>query len=168
MIKTFGKSGFLIFHEEDLKYLKPAIMIVFAGVFLFYLSLLYLNSKKVNYFKKELSNIKEKTRGIEREVYRIDNLRRKVEFVHDNIEKHPSQLSIFLELQRNFPPETHLLRYSFNRNKIEVQGTTPKSSELISQLSSSVYFTDIKFTSPVEKDREPGKERFSVAINLKE
>jgi len=168
VVKNFGKTKFAIFDKEDLKYLKPGIAIVLAGVLLFYLSGLYSNIKKVNYFKKELSNFREKTQGIEDKIDVMDNLKGKVEFVYDNAEKHPSQLSIFLELQRYFPEETYLMRYSFGQNKMEISGISSKSSELISRLSASKFFTNIKFISPVEKERITGKERFSIEINLKE
>lgn len=168
LIKHFEKERLTVFNKEDLKYLKPGFIIIFLGILLFFSSTLYYSLKKVSYLKKESLSLKEKTSGLEEKIDRTSNLKRKVDFVLENVEKYPSQLFVLLELQRHFPEETYLQRYSFHKNKIEFTGISSKSSEIISMLNTSKFFKNIKFISSIEKDRLTGKEKFSIALSLKE
>ena len=72
-----------------------------------------------------------------------------------------------MELQNCLPEDTHLQRYSFNKGTIELTGLSAKSSDLLSRLSASKYFMNVKFKSSIDKDRETGLERFSIELSLK-
>jgi len=167
IIKNFGKSRISLLDEEDRKYLKPASLIVFSGIFLFYLSVFYTSSRKINVLNNELSDLREQTVGMDEKINRIDFLKGKVEFIYDNFEKLPSQLFILSELQKYLPDLARLTRYTFSQNRLEVSGICPQASEFISRLNSSGFISNINLKSPIEKDRVSGDERFTIEIIIK-
>jgi len=166
-LKALTLKKWTLFEEEDLKYLRPGLLIIFGGVILYYGSLLYSQMHTVRSLEKELEGLKVTTSGLEDKMEAIGRTKKKVDFIFENIEKYPSQMVVLLELQQYFPEGTSLTHYAFHGNKIEFTGLSPTSSEIISRLSSSKTFMNINIKSPIEKDRDTGKEKFSIELEIR-
>jgi len=166
-VKSFAKARVSLGTPDDLKSLKPGRLIVAGGLILFTLAQLAASLNKVHTLQKELSAIKEQSQGLEEKMDRITALRTNVAFLHDNIERNPSPLAILWELQTCFPEGTLLQRYGLNKDTIEFTGLSDRSVEILSRLSASKFFADVKLKSAVEKDRDTGKERFTIELRLK-
>jgi len=166
-VKSFEKRKIVLFTPDDLKAVKPGLLIVLGGILLFYAALLLANVKKASVLRKDLAAIKEQSQGLEDKMTRIDSLRTKTVFLHDYIERYPSQVAVLLELQGQLPDDTLLQRYSFNKDNFEFTGLGSKSADILARLNASKYFTDVKFKSAIEKDPATGKEKFTIELRLK-
>ncbi|MGA2588230.1 MAG: PilN domain-containing protein [Candidatus Aminicenantales bacterium] len=166
-VKSFEKRKITLFTPDDVKALKPGLLVVLAGLLIFFASLLFANIKKASVLKKDLAAIKDQSQGLEDKMSRIDSLRKNVAFLHDYIDRSPSQLAVLSELQSCYPEGTFLQRYTFNKDKIEFTGIGSRSSDILARLNASKYFADVKFKSAIEKDPGTGKEKFTIELRLK-
>jgi len=166
-IKGLEKRRVVLFTPEDLGALRPALLIVLGGILLFSAAQFAAGLKKVHSLKTELTAVREESQGMEEKMDRTTALQANVAFLHETIERTPSGLAVLLELQSCFAEDTYLQRFSFNKDMIEFTGLSSQSADILSRLNASKFFKDVKFKSAIEKDRDTGKEKFSIELRLK-
>lgn len=166
-IKSLGKNRLIRFTPQDVKSLRLGLVIALSGVLLLGAARFGAGLRKVQILKNELAALKDQSQGLETKMDRIGALQADAAFFHDVIERYPSQLAVLSELQNCFPEETYLQRFSFNKDLIEISGVSGKSAEILSRLNASKFFSDAKFKSAIEKDRDTGKEKFAYELRLK-
>ncbi len=65
------------------------------------------------------------------------------------------------------PPEDALASFRLVGDNLEIRGDTQSSSDLMARLGKSLFFADVRLSSPVVKDQKSGKERFVIEITVK-
>jgi hypothetical protein len=167
LTKYFLEKKPILLSENERKYLKPGLALLLAGVVMLYAAEFFVHYRTVKGLKSELAVLQAETRDIEEKVGRLDRLKTQVSSVQKTVDSYPSHLQIFWELQKYFPEGTFVAKYTFHKNKAEFTGVSPRSSELMAKLSLSTILTDIKFKSAIDKDRDTGKDRFSIEFGVR-
>ncbi len=166
MTKSLVKGGRSLLRKEDLKSLKPGLVLIWAGVLLILGSQYFAQVRRVNGLKKDLSALQEKTAGLEAQLTRMNRLKERVDFFQSQANGYPAQLFLFGELKKNFSDGTYLTRYTFHKDKIEIFGVTPRSSDLLTGLSRTLVFSGVKFKSAIEKEVRTGKDKFEIELSV--
>jgi len=154
------------FSAEDRRALNPALAIVWAGL-LFLFGARYLDSyREVRGLRRPAEILRVQTKSLEDRVALMNDLRLKVDTTMGRMEGSPSQIGLLADLQALAPPGTVLQRFVVHKDKMELAGLTPQSAELVTRLNAAGRFVGIKFTSPIQKDPDSGKERFSLETTV--
>jgi general secretion pathway protein L len=78
----------------------------------------------------------------------------------------PVVIIVLNELTNLLSNDTWLTNFQLIDNKIQIQGVSPNASALIGLLEKSAIFNNVVFVSPITQDKNSGKERFQIIIEL--
>ncbi len=78
----------------------------------------------------------------------------------------PVVIVVLNELTHLLSNETWLTNFQLIDKKIQIQGVSPNASALIGLLEKSSIFNNVVFVSPITQDKNSGKERFQISIEL--
>ena len=78
----------------------------------------------------------------------------------------PIVIAILKELSHLLHDDTWLISLQFGGNKLQIQGVSPNASALIGLLETSDIFTNVMFISPITQDKNSGKERFQISLDI--
>lgn len=78
----------------------------------------------------------------------------------------PLLVNVINELTHLLNNDTWLLSFQYIDKKIQIQGVSPNASALIGILEASDIFNNVIFVSPITQDKNTGKERFQISIEL--
>lgn len=78
----------------------------------------------------------------------------------------PIVIAILKELSHLLHDDTWLINLQFGGNKLQIQGVSPNASALIGLLEASDVFTNVMFVSPITQDKNSGKERFQISLDI--
>lgn len=73
-----------------------------------------------------------------------------------------SRAGLIDTLTQLLPDTDHLRELRFDGDSVDLSGVSAVTAELIARIERSDAFSDVKLTAPVTRDRETGKERFSL------
>lgn len=79
----------------------------------------------------------------------------------------PVAVDVLAEVTRLVPDDTWLERLSFVGNQVQLQGQSARADKLIGILTESKCLTNPQFQGIIQPDGATGKERFSLAAELK-
>jgi len=77
----------------------------------------------------------------------------------------PSTLDILREITSKLPPDSWIKQLNYRDGTIEIFGLSASSSSLIPLFESSEMFEEVKFLSPITKDKD-GKDLFRIGMKL--
>lgn len=78
----------------------------------------------------------------------------------------PAVIILLKELTHLLHNDTWLINFQFIDNKVQIQGVSPNASALIGLLEASDIFTNVMFVSPITQDKNSGKERFQISLDI--
>jgi general secretion pathway protein L len=96
----------------------------------------------------------------------IDGERKAARFVIDRKRANPSVSELLAEITRILPDDTFLSEWQLRGSELELTGITASSSELVALLEQSRRFRGTSFRSPVTPDKQTGRERFHIAVQV--
>lgn len=96
----------------------------------------------------------------------IDGERKAARFVIDRKRANPSVSELIAEITRILPDDTFLSEWQLRGSELELTGITASSSELVALLEQSRRFRGTSFRSPVTPDKQTGRERFHIAVQV--
>lgn len=79
----------------------------------------------------------------------------------------PITVEVLAEITRLVPEDTWLERLSFVGKQVQLQGQSARADKLIGILTDSRFLTNPQFQGIIQPDGATGKERFSLAADLK-
>ena len=78
----------------------------------------------------------------------------------------PVVIELLKELTHLLKDDTWLVNFQYIDNKLQIQGVSPNASALIGLLEASTMFTNVMFVSPITQDKNSGKERFQISLDI--
>lgn len=121
-------------------------------------------------------------RGLEQELEGLRLPVREAEQLRDDVNRRTETLRIILDKRNASPPALDLLReltrltpneawagqIEIKSGRLRITGEAAAGSELMQALSTSDYFTDPRFESPLTQNPRSGRERFVISLAIKE
>ncbi|WP_027358793.1 PilN domain-containing protein [Desulforegula conservatrix] len=168
------KSDFLNFipavnrRKKDLTPIKYLILIsaVFLLSVLFYLgAVIYKKNSALTYYEKEISGLKDQALVVEKAISEADELEKKIMDLKLIFNSKPSALEIHKEIVMILPDNSWLKQFSIKGDTVEIQGISASSSGLVPLLENSLLFEDVKFLSPITKDKD-GNDLFRIGLKI--
>jgi general secretion pathway protein L len=96
----------------------------------------------------------------------IDGERKAAGFVIDRKRANATVSELLAEITRILPDGTFLSEWQLRGSELELTGITVSSSELVALLEQSRRFRNTSFRSPVTSDKQTGRERFHIAVQV--
>lgn len=94
-----------------------------------------------------------------------------VEYYHNRqeglakrINSYPYKIELISLLNKLLPGKTGIRQLTVSGNMVEIRGTTPKGSELLSALGRGKGIKNAKFTARISQDQKTGMEIFSISF----
>lgn len=121
------------------------------------------------YFAVSRLALEDKT--LSRNLSEVLKTREDVEYYHNRqealagrINHYPYKIELIRLLNKLLPEKTGIRKLTISGNIVEIRGTTPKGSELLSAISEGKGIKNAGFTSPVTQDRKTGMSLFSISF----
>jgi general secretion pathway protein L len=114
---------------------------------------------KIKLFEKQFNKVIQQQHEIQELYNQTDALIK----VKTNV---PIVIAILKELSHLLHDDTWLINLQFGGNKLQIQGVSPNASALIGLLEASDVFTNVMFVSPITQDKNSGKERFQISLDI--
>ena len=123
------------------------------------LNLIFFVYLKVNHSDSlerftEVQNLLDQTEKVELRILKIKNY----------IARYPDHLLWLEKISDSLDPESQILEYSLNQNRILIKGLSSNSLELLKSIRDNDCFQEVGFKSPVNKNIYSKKERFEINI----
>ena len=96
----------------------------------------------------------------------IDGERKAARSVIDRRRANASVSELLAEITRLLPDDTFLSEWQLRGSELELTGITASSSDLVALLERSRRFRGTSFRSPVTPDKQTGRERFHIAVQV--
>lgn len=97
----------------------------------------------------------------------IDGRRTDLNFLREELARFPPRSLLLDELTRRLPDNCYLTRLSVNEGKVRLNGLVSAASEVIRVLEASPLLRGAAFDSPVVRDRQTDKDRFSISADIR-
>jgi general secretion pathway protein L len=121
-------------------------------------------------------------RGLEHELEALRLPVREAEQLREDVNRRSETLRIIMERRNSAPPALDLIReltrltpdeawagqLEIKSGRLRITGEATAGSELLQALTTSGYFTDPRFESPLTQNPKSGRERFVISLAIKE
>lgn len=121
-------------------------------------------------------------RGLEQEIEGLRTPVREAEQLREDVNRRTETLRIIMDKRNSSPPALDLLReltrltpdeawagqIEIKSGRLRITGEAVAGSELMQALSTSDYFTDPRFESPLTQNPRSGRERFVISLAIRE
>ncbi len=97
---------------------------------------------------------------------RNEDTARRARFLDSKLTDHRLRLDLIEELTNLLPDSTWLSRCEIRDNRIIIRGESASASELITLLTGSDSFDDVRFSAPITRNDKSGKDRFSITADI--
>ena len=94
----------------------------------------------------------------------IDHYRRDREKLAAPLNQYPYKLPLLNMLNRVLPTATTIVRLTVTGRVVEMQGVTPRASELMDSLAREPGVKNARFTAPLKEDKKTGGEFFRLTF----
>lgn len=146
------------------KYLKTGLATA-AGLFFLYIC----SSALLPYFVHK--RLQEEDKTLSMNLSGLLNKQEMVETYHnrqkelaERVNSYTYKLPLINLLNTILPEETAIRQFTVSGNVVEIRGTVPKASELLSALSQGKGIKNVRFTSPLRQDKKTGMEIFTLTF----
>ncbi|EIJ36061.1 PilN domain-containing protein [Thiothrix nivea] len=89
-----------------------------------------------------------------------------LKFLEDKRRTSPVALDVVEKLSTDIPEHTWLERLGIQGGKLEIRGESGKALTLIDTLEEAPEFSNVRFKSPVTRNKENGRDRFHIEATL--
>jgi general secretion pathway protein L len=89
-----------------------------------------------------------------------------LKFIEDKRNTMPMALDVVEKLSALIPDHTWLERLGIQGGKLEIRGESAKALTLIDSLEEAPEFADVRFKSPVTRNKDNGRDRFHIEASL--
>ena len=96
----------------------------------------------------------------------VDTLEKKVRYIEGIYRQKDLSLEILRELTALLPPDTFLNLYSNTEGTIQLSGSSGSAPELIPKIEGSPLLKNVQQRSPIFRDAQTGKDRFSFEAKV--
>ncbi|NJA05574.1 PilN domain-containing protein [Methylomonas sp. UP202] len=120
----------------------------------------------VERLKASIKTLEKETRLIEGQQQEIEAVRSKTQRLIDLKTQTPSLIEVLNELSKLLKDDTWLTHFQYTDKHLQVQGQSPAASALIGILEASPYFANVAFVSPLTQDKNTGRERFQISMDV--
>lgn len=87
-------------------------------------------------------------------------------FIEEKRKSSPVALDVVEKLSTDIPEHTWLERLDIQGNKLEIRGESGKALTLIDTLEDAPEFSNVRFKSPVTRNKDNGRDRFHIEATL--
>lgn len=89
-----------------------------------------------------------------------------LQFIEEKRKSSPVALDVVEKLSADIPEHTWLERLSMADGKLEIRGESAKALSLIDMLEEAPDFSDVRFKSPLTRNKDNGNDRFHIEATL--
>lgn len=89
-----------------------------------------------------------------------------LKFIAEKRKTSPVALDVVEKLSAAIPEDTWLERMSIQGGKLEIRGESAKALSLIDTLEEAAEFSAVRFKSPVNRNKDNGRDRFHLEASL--
>lgn len=147
--------------------LKAALLIFLIGSLITISALpLYRQNAKIQQLEARVQSNKENAQIAARMVSDISKISEDYNFIVQKKASTPSKLEILNELSTILPDDTWVFSLIEGKDKIELQGYSGNTSEIIPLIESSPYFTEVNLSSGIVRNTQSAKERFHLNFKI--
>lgn len=147
------------------KYLAVISVVLVISLGFYFGALFYKKNSILKYYEKEISGLKEKSLEVEKMIEEADVLDKKVEELKLIFAQRPRAIEIAREITTVLPANSWIKQLNIKGGGIEIQGVSSTSSSLVPLLENSPLFSDVKFLSPITKDKD-GNDLFRIGLKV--
>lgn len=148
-----------------IKYLIVISVVFLLSVLLYFGAVIYKKNSALKYYEKEISGLKDQALVVEKAISEADELEKKNMDLKLIFNSNPSALEIHKEIVMNLPENSWLKQFNIKGDTVEIQGISASSSGLVPLLENSLLFEEVKFLSPITKDKD-GNDLFRIGLKI--
>lgn len=152
---------------------KKPLYIMLAAMLLTMVLFIALMVLPVNRAEQHLSDLKQRTRKVEKTAQGIENSKKSIDYLFqatqvliDKKKAAASVIELMDTVTKVFGDNTWVSHWRFYNNTLQLTGQSGSASNLIASLEKTKIFKNTKFISPVTKDRRSGLERFKISTQV--
>lgn len=120
-----------------------------------------------------LEKLRVQTRKVEKMAMQIEDSKKGIDFLYqatqqviDKKNASPAMVEVLNKLSVVLTDDTWVSRLQYSNKILQLTGQSASASNLISSLEEMKIFNNVKFTSPVTKDKKSGLERFRLSTEV--
>jgi general secretion pathway protein L len=122
--------------------------------------------RNVDSLKQQIKPLKKDIEFVQSGQQEIDQIVDETEQLNQVKENTPALLEIINTLSHLIKNDTWMTHLQFKQGRLQLQGQSPTAEALIGVLEASPLFSNVRFVSPLTKDKKTGFERFQISINI--
>ncbi|HMK64370.1 MAG TPA: PilN domain-containing protein [Thermodesulfobacteriota bacterium] len=169
--KSWGLNLFLkgVRRKSKPPWIITLLLILVLGVFvgLNWMTPIENETKKLQYFDKQITLKKVQVKKIEDLKKEMDLVSAEIGLINDFKQAKPLALNIMKELTQILPKNTWLTRVRIFENQVNLEGYSPSATVLIPKLEGTKIFKKVEFASPTFKDPRQNMDRFQIKMEIK-
>jgi len=123
-------------------------------------------SQNVDLLRQQIQQLKKEAEFVQSQQLEIDLIFDKTEQLNKIKENTPALLEVINTLSHLIKNDTWMTHLQFKQGRLQLQGQSPTAEVLIGVLEASPLFSNVRFVSPLTKDKRTGLERFQISINV--
>jgi hypothetical protein len=97
----------------------------------------------------------------------IEAIQRRIQTLAGPLETYLSKTALFNLLYDTLTGRCTITRMTVAGRRVEIEGTSPQASDILSALSAVESFETVRLTRPLKKDRGTGHDAFSIGFYVK-
>ena len=150
--------------EQTLTWLFGFILLVLVVAVLVFP--VWHEAQNVDSLKQQIKQLKKDTEFVQSQQLEIDQIVDETEQLNQVKKNTPALLEIINTLSHLIENDTWMTHLQFKQGRLQLQGQSPTAEALIGVLEASPLFSNVRFVSPLTKDKRTGLERFQISINV--
>ena len=123
-------------------------------------------AQNVDSLRQQIKQLKKDTEFVQSRQLEIDQSVDETEQLNQVKKNTPALLEIINTLSHLIKNDTWMTHLQFRQGRLQIQGQSPTAEALIGVLEASPLFSNVRFVSPLTKDKRTGFERFQISINV--
>jgi len=127
---------------------------------------LWQQTRQINFLQQQFNPLRKEMDFVQAKQLEIDQLMTETQHLLALKKQAPSLLYLINQLSQLIPTDTSLTYFKYHSGQLQIQGQSPAASALIGILENSPLFSQVKFTSPLTRDKKTGLERFQISIHV--
>ena len=143
--------------------------LVMSLVFLIVASLtlpVWLEYEAVENLQTKIAKIDKEVKAVKTLQAEMDVIREENQVLINDKTATPNVVAILNEISILMKDDSWLAYLQYSEGQVQLQGESPKASNLLTDLEASDYFAKVNFASPVTQDKASGMERFQISAEI--
>lgn len=145
----------------------PVLLMLNVGLLVAVVTVPVVEQKrKLDVVRNELTEARQSAGRAVALTERIEAKKARARYVAATRQARPPMVRLMEELSERIPDGTSLTRLEVKSDTVNLQGLSDAASSLIAILESSAYLSGVRFSSPVVRQGNQGKDRFNLTATL--